>query len=125
MFIDYVMATGSSDTGLMYSEARASDQVWWEAFGDFKLDQLIREAVVNNYDVIQAIARLNQASSLTQQAKSKVKLKPLVSEMLLCSIITPCFFLETRGKRRWFSTYMRQIRHCPGIFPQALGSLRL
>lgn len=46
------------------------DRVWWAAFGDSKLDALIRRALKNNFNVLQALARLDQAAALTRQAKA-------------------------------------------------------
>lgn len=40
---------------------------WWSAFGDPKLDSLIRTALDRNYDVLQAMARLDQAEALARQ----------------------------------------------------------
>ncbi|MGB3211063.1 MAG: efflux transporter outer membrane subunit [Desulforhopalus sp.] len=61
---------GAGEYSISSLDLRFSDQVWWAAFDDPKLDVLIREAVANNYDVMQAIARLDQAASLTRQAKA-------------------------------------------------------
>ncbi len=46
------------------------DRVWWEAFRDAKLDILIRTALENSFDVLQARARLAQAAALTRQAEA-------------------------------------------------------
>ena len=54
----------------MSAQSTSSDQVWWAEFADPKLDTLIRQALDNNYDVLQTIARLAQASSLTRQVKA-------------------------------------------------------
>ena len=47
-----------------------ADHVWWAAFDDPKLDTLIRQALDNNLDVRQALARLDQAAALTRQARA-------------------------------------------------------
>lgn len=46
------------------------EDVWWSAFDDGKLDALIREALDNNLDLLQALARLEQAVALTRQSKA-------------------------------------------------------
>ena len=60
--------------GAVYSipspQATAAGQAWWQAFGDPKLDALIRQALDRNYGVMQAVARLDQAASLTRQAQA-------------------------------------------------------
>jgi NodT family efflux transporter outer membrane factor (OMF) lipoprotein len=72
--IDYFpdpIPKGEGEYSISSQESKASDQVWWAAFDDSKLDLLIREAIANSFDVMQAVARLTQASSLTRQAKAK------------------------------------------------------
>ena len=84
--IDYFpdpIPKGEGEYSISSQESKASDQVWWAAFDDPKLDLLIREAIVNNYDVMQAVARLTQASSLTRQAKAK-------SPAILHAPVSPC-----------------------------------
>ncbi len=71
--IDYFpvpIEEGAGEYSISSLGSRSESQVWWAAFGDSKMDILIREAVTNNYDVMQAIARLNQAASLTRQSKA-------------------------------------------------------
>lgn len=41
---------------------------WWESFDDSRLDAMIRSGLANNYDIMQAVARLGQAQSLLIQA---------------------------------------------------------
>lgn len=43
---------------------------WWEVFKDDKLQELIRAAFTNNYDLRIAIARRDQASALVEQARA-------------------------------------------------------
>jgi len=72
--IDYFpdpIPIGEGEYSISSQESKASDQFWWAAFDDSKLDLLIREAIANNFNVMQAVARLTQASSLTRQAKVK------------------------------------------------------
>jgi len=47
------------------------EQVWWAAFNDADLDSLIRAGLADNFDVLQAIARLDQASALSLQAQAE------------------------------------------------------
>jgi multidrug efflux system outer membrane protein len=45
---------------------------WWEVFHDEKLQELIRTALTNNYDVRIAAARVEQARALADQARSQL-----------------------------------------------------
>lgn len=45
-------------------------RVWWEAFGDAKLDGLIRKALGRNFEVTAALARLDQSAALSRQAEA-------------------------------------------------------
>ena len=47
-----------------------NDENWWAVFGDSKLDGFILNGLENNYNVLQAVARLAQASALTLQARA-------------------------------------------------------
>jgi len=49
-------------------EGVPNQEVWWAPFNDPELDALIRTGLVNNFDVLQAVARLEQASALSLQA---------------------------------------------------------
>ena len=57
-----------------FSEAPLSgvraENVWWAPFDDAKLDGMILQALEGNLDVMQALARLNQAAALTRQARA-------------------------------------------------------
>lgn len=44
---------------------------WWEAFDDPELDALIRAALEGNLEVLQAVARLDQAAALTIQGSAE------------------------------------------------------
>ena len=46
------------------------EEVWWAAFDDPDLDALIRTGLENNFDVMQAVARLDQAAALSIQARA-------------------------------------------------------
>src|SRR5260221_3349053 len=46
------------------------DLPWWEVFKDPKLQELIRTALTNNYDLKQAVARVEQARNLAVAARS-------------------------------------------------------
>lgn len=61
---------GGSAYSIASPVSRPPDRVWWTAFADPKLDALIREALENNLTVLQALARLDQATALTRQAKA-------------------------------------------------------
>lgn len=62
--------TGGPSYSMLSQASTPSDRVWWEAFGDPKLDALIGEALGNNFNVIQAMSRLDQAATLVRQARA-------------------------------------------------------
>ncbi len=47
-----------------------AEEVWWAAFNDPELDTLIRGGLANNFNVLEAAARLDQASALSLQARA-------------------------------------------------------
>ena len=51
-------------------KAQPTNETWWTSFADEKLDRLILTGLENNYDVLQAVARLAQASALSLQARA-------------------------------------------------------
>lgn len=51
-------------------EKMRAEEVWWAAFNDPELDSLIRTGLANNFDVLQAVARLDQAAALSLQASA-------------------------------------------------------
>lgn len=64
------LANRAGEYSTSSSAHRPADELWWASFGDPKLDILVRAALANNYDVMQAIARLDQAANLTRQARA-------------------------------------------------------
>lgn len=52
------------------SEVQPTKESWWESFNDEKLNMLILTGLENNYDVLQAVARLVQASALSTQSRA-------------------------------------------------------
>jgi NodT family efflux transporter outer membrane factor (OMF) lipoprotein len=63
-----------------------SENDWWTAFGDAKLDDLIQRSLDGNLDVLRAIARLDQATALTRQAEA---------------LRLPLLDIETRAEKEW------------------------
>lgn len=51
-------------------KAQADNDSWWRSFNDEKLNTLIQTGLENNYDVLQAVARLTQASALSRQSEA-------------------------------------------------------
>jgi multidrug efflux system outer membrane protein len=49
-----------------------ADLPWWEVFQDEKLQDLIRVAITNNYDLRVAFTRVEQARALVTQARSQL-----------------------------------------------------
>jgi len=52
------------------SKQSLADLPWWKVFRDDALQQLIREALANNYDLRIAITRIEQARALLTQARA-------------------------------------------------------
>ena len=52
------------------------EAAWWERFGDERLDRLVHEAIVKNYDVRIALANLNEARAA--RLETKLALLPIV-----------------------------------------------
>lgn len=52
------------------SAAAPPTESWWKSFKDPKLDSLVLSALENNFDILQALARLEQAASLSRQARA-------------------------------------------------------
>ena len=52
------------------AEAQPANESWWKSFNDEKLNTLIQTGLENNYDVLQAVARLAQASALSRQSEA-------------------------------------------------------
>jgi outer membrane protein TolC len=52
------------------------EAAWWESFGDERLDRLVHEAIVQNYDVRIALANLNEARAA--RLETKLALLPIV-----------------------------------------------
>jgi len=48
-----------------------ADLDWWQVYRDTTLQELVREAFTNNYDLRIAIARVEQARALAMQARSQ------------------------------------------------------
>lgn len=47
------------------------DLPWWQIFNDEKLQELIREALRNNYDLLIAVSRVEQARQIALQARAQ------------------------------------------------------
>jgi multidrug efflux system outer membrane protein len=52
------------------------EAAWWKSFGDERLDRLVHEAIVQNYDVRIALADLNEARAA--RLETKLALLPIV-----------------------------------------------
>jgi outer membrane protein, multidrug efflux system len=53
------------------TNASFADLAWWQVYQDDTLRALIREALTNNYDLRIALARVEQARAVAQQARSQ------------------------------------------------------
>ena len=52
-------------------QASLADLPWWEVFKDDRLNDLIKKALANNYDLATAVARVEQARQIAAQARSQ------------------------------------------------------
>jgi outer membrane protein, multidrug efflux system len=52
-------------------QASFADLPWWEIFHDETLTGLIKESLANNYDLLVAVARVEQADQVAAQARSQ------------------------------------------------------
>src|SRR5262245_37953804 len=48
-----------------------AELAWWQVYQDAQLEALIHEALTNNYDLLIAMARVEQARALAMQARSQ------------------------------------------------------
>ncbi len=64
------MVSAEESYSLDSSEGQPTNESWWVSFADEKLDRLILAGLENNFDVLQAVARLSQASALDLQARA-------------------------------------------------------
>jgi multidrug efflux system outer membrane protein len=71
---DYKRPTVNSPTQFRFDEAASTNSFanlpWWQVFNDPVLQDLIRTALTNNYDLKQAVARVEQARYQAVAAKS-------------------------------------------------------
>ena len=52
-------------------QASFADQPWWEVFKDVRLQELVRTALKNNYDVRIAVTRIEQSRQIAAQAQAQ------------------------------------------------------
>ena len=52
-------------------QASIADLPWWEVFKDEKLDELVKTALANNYDLQIAVTRVEQSRQLAAQARAQ------------------------------------------------------
>src|SRR5690349_15839848 len=60
------------DTTNPVSTNSLADLPWWEVFKDPALQDLVRVALTNNYDLRITLARVDQARALQAQARSQL-----------------------------------------------------
>src|SRR5499427_5809904 len=63
--------TNFRGTGAQSQQNSLADLPWWEIFKDDTLKQLVTTALNNNYDVVAAAARVEQARQVAKQAQSE------------------------------------------------------
>lgn len=70
---DYVKPAVSVPTQYRFGQAaaQASDQVWWESFGDAQIDALVSEALTNNRDLRIAAARVDEFAAILAGTRSQ------------------------------------------------------
>jgi outer membrane protein, multidrug efflux system len=64
-------------------QASLADLPWWEVFRDESLKELVKTALVNNYDLAAAVARVEQARQVAAQARAQYF--PAINYYLLTS----------------------------------------
>ena len=55
----------------MAESASFADLPWWQVFRDERLQNLIQQALANNYDLRIAVSRMEQARQIAAQARSQ------------------------------------------------------
>jgi len=63
---------GAYSAGGNESHPMVSHTSWYESFGDEKLNALMAEALSRNYDIRQALARLDQADAIARQSRADI-----------------------------------------------------
>ena len=58
-------------TAVQPQPSSLADLPWWEIFKDDTLKQLVTTALINNYDIAAAAARVEQARQAARQAQSE------------------------------------------------------
>ena len=68
---DVSAPTNFRGTGAQSQQSSLADLPWWEIFKDNTLKQLVTTALINNYDIAAAAARVEQARQAAKQAQSE------------------------------------------------------
>lgn len=58
----------TSNTAVAHSESALIERQWWKLFADPTLDELVSNALANNADLRQAVARIEESDALMRQA---------------------------------------------------------
>lgn len=58
----------NSSTAVAHSESALIERQWWKLFADPTLDELVSNALANNADLQQAVARIEESDALMRQA---------------------------------------------------------
>ena len=64
------IVAGNAAFSITSTTSVTAEEPWWDSLGDPALDPLIRKALKDNLDVLQAVARIDQAAALTRQARA-------------------------------------------------------
>ena len=80
---DYQRPAVATPVGYRFDTSRATnsfgDLPWWEVFRDPALQDLIRTALTNNYDIKSAVARVEQARQQVTVARAPLFPQVIVS----------------------------------------------
>jgi len=68
---EYRFATNTTSTNLTTSTNSLADLPWWGVFKDSVLQDLVYEALTNNYDLRTILSRMDQARALQAQSQSQ------------------------------------------------------
>ena len=52
----------------LYTDADTGPRQWWHSFGSTELDKLVQEALTDNFDIMTALSKVNQAEAQARKA---------------------------------------------------------
>lgn len=80
----FLKLSAQTENTLYLNQQLPSNDVWWQLFGDSTLDSLIQQAVVNNYDLLNAIDNIELA-----RTRLRIQQSGFYPEVTLSASYTP------------------------------------